>query len=579
MADLWSEAGRALLAKLLGELAYEELVEPTPEGDTGRGAAAPAGNASDGWVPPPSAASGSPAVPRSDPDGSAPAVYRLALGGAAYRFDARRGAFGVWRVDPGSITRDGATADDPLAFVLDAREVLRLDGPTAAEVVRELTATLAADAKLLAESPAAAELADLPYLELEGHQSGHPCMVLNKGRLGFSASDVERYAPESRRELRLRWIAVDEALAAHAGPIPHDTQAPPGYVALPVHPFHWDEAVAPLFARELADGRMLDLGEGEDRYRPLQSIRTLANVDRPERHDVKLTLMVRNTLVWRGLAPQPTLAAPAISGWLKQIQRSDPLLRDMILLGEIAGATVRHPVLDRIPDAPYRYHELLGAVWREPVRALLRPGEQARTMAALLHVDRDGSALAAELVARSNLDATAWLQALLDALLPPLVRFLCGHGVAFCPHGENTVLIFDEHEIPRRIAIKDFAEDVNLLPDGDYPSLPPEADAVLLRWPAQELAHSILSAILAGHFRFFAEICERHLDVPEPDFWALVHATLSGCRESFGRFDLLPAEFDRVCLNREHLLGGGFHDRAERDEGFDVVHGRLRSPW
>ncbi|WP_158657680.1 hypothetical protein, partial [Blastococcus saxobsidens] len=41
-----------------------------------------------------------------------------------------------------------------------------------------------------------------------------------------------------------------------------------------------------------------------------------------------------------------------------------------------------HDLYDEVEDAPYRYGELLGAVWREPVAAHLRPGERARSLAA-----------------------------------------------------------------------------------------------------------------------------------------------------------------------------------------------------
>jgi siderophore synthetase component len=253
----------------------------------------------------------------------------------------------------------------------------------------------------------------------------------------------------------------------------------------------------------------------------------------------------------------------------------------------VASVAVRHPLYDAVHDAPYRYHELLGAVWREPVAALLRDGERARTMAALLKVGSDGRALAAELVTRSGLDARAWLARFFAALLPGLLHYLYRYGVAYCPHGENTVILYDAADIPLGVAVKDFAEDVNLLPEPrpEYAGLSPRADAVLLRWPPGELAHSLLSAVFAGHFRFFAPLAEEHLGVPEAEFWGLVraeieryHARFPELADRFEAFGLFDPEFDRVALNREQLLGGGFHDRAERDEGFDVVHGTVPNP-
>ncbi|RVX40303.1 siderophore synthetase component [Nonomuraea polychroma] len=574
--DTWQQAGRRLLTKAVEEFAYEELLRPEPD-------------------------------PASGPD-----AYRLELGdGVRWTFRATRGTFGNWRLVDGTVRRHPDDGENgPERLLLDARTVLGWDGPTTAEVLRELTSTRRAEAELLARARTAAELADLDHLELEAYQDGHPCMLLNKGRLGFAASDAAAYAPESAGAVRLLWAAVHTSLAEYSGVPGLDAETllaeeldeetrkrfadlvpdPAVYVWLPVHPFHWDEAVETLFAPYLADGRIVLLGEGPDRYRPLQSIRTLANLDDPARRNVKVPLAIRNTLVWRGLSTEPTRAAPDVTAWLHALRDGDAYLRDELRfhpLGEVASVAVRHPLYEAVRDAPYRYHELLGAVWREPVAALLRDGERARTMAALLKIGSDGRALAAELVARSGLDARAWLSRFFAALLPGLLHYLYRYGVAYCPHGENTVILYDAADIPVGVAVKDFAEDVNLLPGHrpEYAGLSPRADAVLLRWPAGELAHSLLSAVFAGHFRFFAPLAERHLGVPEPEFWALVraeieryHARFPELADRFEAFGLFAPEFDRVALNREQLLGGGFHDRAERDEGFDVVHGTVPNP-
>ncbi|WP_405441691.1 IucA/IucC family protein [Streptomyces niveus] len=580
----WEQAGRRLLLKAVEEFAYEELLVPVPDGAGG--------------------------------------AYRLDFDGDVHwTLRATRGTFGTWRVEPDSLRRHPGIPDaGPERLLLDARGVLGWDGATTAEVLRELTATRRADASALAHALPAAELADLGYLELEAFQDGHPCMLLNKGRLGFSASDAAAYAPESASPVRLLWAAVHSGLAAYSGVPGLDAERllaeeldaatrerfaavlarecagsglpADAFVLLPVHPFHWDEAVATLFAPYLADGRVVLLGQSDDRYRPLQSIRTLANIDHPHRRNVKVPLLIRNTLVWRGLSTGPTEAAPDVSTWLHSVRGADPYLRDELRfhpLGEVAAVAVGHPLYESVADAPYRYHELLGAVWREPVAALLdtEAGERARTMAALLKVGSDGRALTVELVERSGLTPTAWLARFFAALLPGLLHYLYRYGVAFCPHGENTVVLFDRDEIPLGIAVKDFAEDVNLLPGAlpEYAGLTGRADRVLLRWPAHELAHSLLSAVFAGHFRFFAPLCADQLGVGEDEFWALVraeieryHARFPELADRFDAYGLFAPSFDRVALNREQLLGGGFHDRAERDEGFDVVHGTVPNP-
>jgi aerobactin synthase len=205
-------------------------------------------------------------------------------------------------------------------------------------------------------------------------------------------------------------------------------------------------------------------------------------------------------------------------------------------------------------------------------------------MASLLAIGADGRALAAELVARSGLPPRDWLRAYLRALMQPVLHYLHRYGTCFTPHGENVVLIFDENDVPVRIALKDFGADVELLTTDlpEYALLPEHVFAQLHRWSAGELAHSVLSAICAGLFRFFAPIVSGHLGVPEDEFWDLVRAQITGYHRRFGitedPYGLLEPTFGRVSLNREQLLGGGFHDRSERDGEFDVISGVLRNP-
>lgn len=510
-SENWERAAARLLAKMIGEFAYEEIIEPKrepePELDHGPGSAPAHGpGPRPGW---------------SD-------LYTLPVEGShmppggAFRFKARRGAYGSWLVDPGSIQwiagradesagrpdetvgrpaesvdRPDKTADrpggtvgrpaqtdkdadaaeprpslpatnpperftDPLAFLLRAKHVLDLDGATLGHLIRELTVTLAADARLDHTALTAAQLAELGYAELEGHQTGHPWLVLNKGRMGFSASDAARWAPEARIHGTLPWIAVHTRIAAYRGvadlatsdrlydrelsPAARDSFAealrergldPQAYLYLPVHPWQWNNIVLPLFAGPVATDAIVPLPTDGDVRLPQQSIRTFLNISRPDRHTVKLPLSVLNTLVWRGLPTERTLAAPSVTAWMHSLRETDPFLRDdcgVILLGEVASVAVEHPAYDGLDEVPYQYKELLGAIWREPVSRYLAPGERARTLASLLHVDPHGRAFTAELVARSGLTPEVWLRRLFAALLP---RF-CTSSTATAPCSPRT---------------------------------------------------------------------------------------------------------------------------------------------
>ncbi|WP_163547489.1 IucA/IucC family protein [Candidatus Frankia nodulisporulans] len=624
-AARWRQAGRALLVRLLAELAYEELIAPLAEPEIG-----PAAGRSGRVTSPPDIRPADAAIGRGPVR-----AYRVPTAHADYRFQARRGTFGSWWIESASVARTptaGAdqAADDPVMFLREAQSLLGWSDPVLADVIRDLLATQAADARLLAGARPAARLADLSLTALEGCQSGHPCLVANKGRIGFAAA-VERYSPESHRPFRLVWVAAHPDLAVwselsgqpsqvgflaqeldepvrlrfaevlratlaelassgSARPAAAADPAGPVYVWLPVHPWQWENVVVALFAAELATGRLVHLGEAPDRYVPMQAVRTLANVDRPRRRNVKLALMIRNTLVWRGMSAADALAGPPVSRWLLALCAADPFLREVSglqPLPEVAGAAVSHSAYEALPAAPYRLHELLGVIWREPVDAYLAEGERARSLASLLMIGSDGRSLLAELVARSGQEPRVWLRALFTALLPGLLHFLYRYGVAFTPHGENVLCVFDAEQIPRRIAIKDFGADVELV-DGHFPErgpLPAAVDEHCRRWPGRELAHAVLSAVFAGHFRYFSVLVADHLEVDEEEFWGLVRATMDDYHARFpelaarfGEVDLLIPRFDRVCLNREQFAGAGFHDRPARDGGFDLMRGTVANP-
>lgn len=572
--DHWRRAARRLLAKLLAEFSYEEILFPR-------------------------------ALSGAVPDG-----YELPVDdGLTLRFRARRGAYGHWSIDPASVTPEL----DPLDFVRRARSLLGLSAETAGHYLRELAATLTADAGLLATELPAARLADLGYAELEGHMTGHPWLVANKGRLGFSAGDAERWAPEGRTASPLPWIAVHQDLADYRG-VPRLAEAerlytreldgqtlaafhaclrsrglaPQEYLCMPTHPWQWDETIVPLFAPQVAAGYIVPLPTDGDLRLPQQSIRTFLNLSRPDRHTVKLPLAILNTLVWRGLPTERTLAAPAVTRWVQGLRDQDPFLSDecrVILLGEVASVAVRHPVYDVLPGVPYQYRELLGCIWREPLTPGLDPGERARTLAALIHTDADGRALTAELVARSGLEPVVWLRHLFAALLPPLLHFLYRYGTVFSPHGENAIVVFDEQDVPVRLAIKDFVDDVNVSaePVPEHDSMPSDVRDVLLTEPPTFLTQFIHSALFVGVFRYLAPLCEEQLGVPEEDFWALVRGEIDryqqrfpALKSRFETFDLLTPRIERLCLNRNRLHTDGYRDRSERPHA--AVHGTVRNP-
>ncbi|WP_137990395.1 IucA/IucC family protein [Streptomyces vilmorinianum] len=568
----WREANRRLLAKAIGEWCFEDMLKAVETGDGG---------------------------------------YRVDLdSGTTYAFSAAPGAFGWLRVDPDSITRTATSmlgntlaqpAWDAQQFLMEAASTIGSDPSTIATYFTELSATLAVDAaRLTRGGEAVAEMRALGHTELECRMTGHNLLVANKGRIGFSSTDVRQYAPESAQPLTLQWVAVHRGLAEFRGTselsevdvlareLDEETRArftavlqeagvdPQGYVWMPVHPWQWDHAVQILHAADVAQRRIIPLGESPDVYLPGQSIRTMANASTPERYDVKLPLKILNTLVWRGIPPHCTMGAPVVTQWLRGLVERDAFLTGecrTVFLGEVASVTVRHPYLSTLDDAPYQHLETLGCIWRESVSARKDPDERVRTFASLLHVDSAGDAFVAELVRASGLDPQDWLRRLFDTLLVPILHVLYRYGVTFNPHGQNTLIGYDEHDVPTRLYLKDFVDDV-CVSFTDVPERGAEPDGhdhVLPRKHPSIIRQHVMDQVFVGHFRYLAPLCADQLGVPEETFWRLVRQTILDFQkrfpelsERFAEYDLLTPEIPRYGLNRDRIVVTRYTDRALR---------------
>ncbi|MGZ0146364.1 IucA/IucC family protein [Kribbella sp. WER1] len=516
-----------------------------------------------------------------------PVENRLEFGAVSYVFEATRGGFGSWRVDPASIRRTTAgilgndesePATDPIQFFVDAADVLGVDGSTAAGYVAELTSTLAADVRMAETAVPATELLELHHSQVEGHLTGHPLLVANKGRLGFSAADSEQYAPEARTPLHLVWLAVRRGLAEFRGTpdlsehgviareLDPETVStfrarlddPDAYVWLPCHPWQLDHVVRTQWARELAAGEIVVLGESPDEYLPTQSIRTMVNIGRPDRYQVKLPLKILNTSVYRGLPEHCTLAAPMITQWLRGLWSRDDVFRTLgtELLGEVASVTVPHPQLSTHPGIPYQWTETLGVIWRDPVDPRLRDGETVWPLAAVLHPGFTAAA-----ITRAGTDPHTWLAHLVGTLLRPLLHLLHHYGITVNPHGENLAVICSPQGLPARLVIKDLVDDINL---STTPIIArgPEPDSharVLPRKPWPVLRQYLVDALLLGVLNPLT--AQQHL--PEEAFWGLVRGEIHRYTEEHPEYTdrlaatgLTGATFLRYPLNGYRLKLG-----------------------
>ncbi|SFK86184.1 Siderophore synthetase component [Halogranum rubrum] len=579
--DTLATVERELLAKMLAEFAYEDLLDPESVGETDRGTR-----------------------------------YELTFDDADYRFVAEERLMDSYLVREDSIERreesgEWTDATDPVAFLLDAHEAIGTPEMTVGHLVREYRNTLLADAhtKTRQREEENRDVAAMDYAELEGEMTGHPWITYNKGRLGWGYDDYLNYAPERKEPVRLSWLAVskerstfvtvedlspDELLReelgdvyeAFASRVESRGRDPEEYYFMPVHEWQWDSTVAQLYSKEIAEERIIPLGETPDSYLPAQSVRTFLNVDEPEKRNVKLPMRILNTLVWRGLPGERTEAAPLVTEYVKEIRDDDEFLRDeceLVLPGEVAGINYDHPEFAQLDGNAYQYDELLGTVWRESVEGLVDDDERPVTLSALMHVD-DGTPVIGELVDRSPLELEAWLDELFATMLPPLLHYLYRYGTVFSPHGENTILILDEDDVPTRLAVKDFVDDVNVSdqPLPELEQLPEELTDVLRREPPEGLCQFIFCGLFVCVYRYVSNVLTEHRDYSEEQFWTQVREAILDYQSEFPEledrfetFDLLRPEFTKLCLNRNRMVNEGYGDTEGRPHAAE--HGTVEN--
>jgi siderophore synthetase component/RimJ/RimL family protein N-acetyltransferase len=522
-------AHRRLIAKAIAEFSHERLISPIEEGD------------------------------------------RYRLGDLTFR--AQRFELEHWVVDPESL--DGPL--DALDFIAGLRETLGIPEKLLGTYLEEISATLAGTAwKVTHRRETADELVHADFQTIEAAMTeGHPGFVANNGRIGFGLQDHFAFAPESGRPVRLRWVAVrrDESIFVSAGDEREHYEAelgdlharfeqqlrgqgldPDDYRWLPVHPWQWEHKVTVTFAPDVARRAIVPLDEGTDRYRAQQSIRTFFNLDRPERHYVKTAIAVQNMGFLRGLSPTYMQATPPINEWVASVVENDEELRacGFGVLRELASAGYVGDAYHRT-GTPSAYTKMLAALWRESPVPRLKESERPATMASLLHRDRDGNALVTALIRESGVTPAEWVATYLRAYLRPIVHCLLKHDLAFMPHGENLILVLENH-VPRRVFMKDIGEEVAVM--NDQP-LPPEVERIRVDISDEIKELAIFTDVFDGFLRHLAGILAVDGVLPSAEFWSLAgdcvrehakdHPALSG------RLDLLRPTFKHSCLNRLQL--------------------------
>ncbi|MGX5182769.1 IucA/IucC family protein [Streptomyces avermitilis] len=574
--ERWERANRLLVRKALAEFAHERLLTPEAAGDGAY-------------------------VVRSD-DGL-----------TRYRFTARLRSLDHWQVDAESITRRRDGAELPVAaldFFIELKKSLGLSDEVLPVYLEEISSTLSGTCfKLTKPQIPVAELTEAGFQAIEtGMTEGHPCFVANNGRLGFGVHEYLSYAPETASPVRLVWLAAHRSRAAFTAGVGIEYESflreelgeqtlnrfaatlrdqgldPDDYLLIPVHPWQWWNKLSVTFAAEVAQRRLVCLGEGDDEYLAQQSIRTFFNKSAPEKHYVKTALSVLNMGFMRGLSAAYMEATPAINDWLAQLVDNDPVLKStgLSIIRERAAVGYRHLEYEAATDRYSPYRKMLAALWRESPVPALQEGESLATMASLVHVDHEGASFAGALIERSGLSPVEWLRRYLRAYFTPLLHSFYAYDLVYMPHGENVILVLKDGAVQRAI-YKDIAEEIAVL--DPQAVLPPAVERIRVEVPEDKKLLSIFTDVFDCFFRFLAADLADEGVLDEEDFWRTVAESVREYQEStpeladkFRQYDMFAPEFALSCLNRLQLRDNKqMVDLADPSGALQLV-GNLKNP-
>ena len=552
----WKYVNKKLVAKAISEFSHENIIHPQKEN-----------NEKEGWK-----------------------TYTLVTDAneVTYWFSAKKYKLDHWYVDAASLKKIKNHKEetiDALIFITEFRKTLQIPDEFLATYLEEITSTLMSAAyKYEQEQFTSATLARKDFQDIEHAMTeGHPCFVANNGRIGFTLKDYYTYAPETNHPFKIYWIAAHKKYATYTAIKEFDytgllqnelgTQTistfnqvvkdkncnEADYVFMPVHPWQWNTKLVHIFAADIANNNLIFLGESNDAYSAQQSIRTLFNTTQPHKLYVKTALSILNMGFVRGLSPYYMQSTPHITQWINTLLNTDAYLKKtgFTMLSEVATVGYHNHYYEALGKTN-PHNKMLSALWRESPFTKIKSGQTVATMAALLHIDKNNTALLAEFIKASPYDAQTWIKKYLHAYLSPLLHCFYQYELVFMPHGENILLVMENYA-PVAILMKDITEEVIVF--NEIMELPEHAKRLFTKASDTMKVLTIFTDVFDGIFRFISQILDMHAAFSEENFWLLVANCIieyqkeyPELHEKYERYNLFTSEFDKCCLNKLQLL-------------------------
>lgn len=438
-----------------------------------------------------------------------------------------------------------------------------------------------------------------PYDILESYlMDGHPYHPCYKSRVGFSLQDNVRYGVEFAQPIALVWLAVDKSIVAENHSNSIETKAffkqqlnvqdlaqfqqyltkqaveADQYIWIPVHPWQWENHLISIFAEEIAEQKIIYLGRSHDRYLAQQSLRTVTNLQHPEKPYIKLSMNLTNTSSSRVLAKHTVMNGPIITDWLQRlIEQSETAQQlDFAVLREVYGLSVD---FTRLPVSHAKQaYGTIGCLWRESVHQYLREGEDAIPLNGVSHIQKDGHALITPWLQQYGVEQ--WTRQLLKVVISPLIHLLFAEGIATESHGQNIILVHKQGW-PTRVLLKDFHDGVRYSPAHlTHPKLAPQLDQL----PPEHAKTNSMSFILTDDLdgiRDFSCAClffvaltdiaifmNQNYAVAEQNFWQWAAEVIQDYQQQhpehyqrYQLFDVFAEKLRIESLTKRRLFGDG----------------------
>jgi aerobactin synthase len=498
-------------------------------------------------------------------------------------------------IDADSLKRSDGLELDAANFFKETQHLTKMDDIILANFLEEMFYTLYSDQILLRKSISIKNLYQLDALEVETHLNGHPKLILNKGRIGWSPRDLSDFSPENNNKVKFCRVAIRKELLTinHQKDIIFNEISyadienkeidnlreklyekniePESYFIIPVHPWQWENKIKFFFQKDISKKNIVFLSIAGDSYKPHISLRTFSNSNNTHLCDVKLPISILNTSCVRGIPSRYISVASEISEGVESILKQDKFLLESNIdcLKDIAAFSYVDSSYNDIRNAPYRYKEFLGAIWREPSLTKLKKDEKCLMTGALSYLDEDGKSLIGFMIDKSYLSIEEWLEKYFKKIVIPLYHLQSQYGIGLVAHGQNTILKLKD-DIPSGLIVKDFQGDLRL-----NKNLPSETKKYFNEYVIEKLEHlpsdHIIYDLITGHFisvlRFISQALFLSHGYKEENFYSLLGAIAAEYENKYLTKSKVPSlltlKYHRVLLNKVRFEIG-YQDSTQR---------------